>query len=584
MEEYMLLISYINRERTNINNELNINENDTELLFDLKQFIDKYSSDVRSIDLIELTNILSNIEISGRLVNSYINQVNMIISCYDLVFNPNVPNEGIKKKMLDDYNFVGRLLVNYYKIRKSVYEEKRNSLNKKLELIDKYSNMFSDGNFYVLKENMEEFIDFVTSLDIPREDVLKIIAKVSENSIEYYLNENSKNVEVIQQLETIPDNKEKEQIEKPEEIISKNVEPIQKETKIEKNEEEINLSNLLAKIKDIISNNSKYLSEYAEYKRYFHSDRIDDLKMNRYGSTMLYLSKNDIESAKYAAYPDFVVERLQLTLALAELQGLLNYALEDKVVGGEAKELSVMIEEAIKKYEEAKKKYDEVISEQNTKEDSKELSDFFKNSKNIMLLLKNKDGEFCIDKDIEHYSNVNEKEVVSQEIKNVLSKFRDIPYIDSEGYSGLATTYGGAKDKKGNRICELYDFDDKGRKIRDDSKPFRFRGTDQGRTGYIIINICKENRNKIFNLYGNPDILKGGNVILFTGVIFCNTGHDDYSMLNSNINNNKHYIDYLNAIFSDPNTDIELLSEIINDSMEKCHSYLNDSNGRERSM
>lgn len=584
MEEYMLLISYINRERTNINNELNINENDTELLFDLKQFIDKYSSDVRSIDLIELTNILSNIEISGRLVNSYINQVNMIISCYDLVFNPNVPNEGIKKKMLDDYNFVGRLLVNYYKIRKSVYEEKRNSLNKKLELIDKYSNMFSDGNFYVLKENMEEFIDFVTSLDIPREDVLKIIAKVSEKSIEYYLNENSKNVEVIQQLETIPDNKEKEQIEKPEEIISKNVEPIQKETKIEKNEEEINLSNLLAKIKDIISNNSKYLSEYAEYKKYFHSDRIDDLKMNRYGSTMLYLSKNDIESAKYAAYPDFVVERLQLTLALAELQGLLNYALEDKVVGGEAKELSVMIEEAIKKYEEAKKKYDEVISEQNTKEDSKELSDFFKNSKNIMLLLKNKDGEFCIDKDIEHYSNVNEKEVVSQEIKNVLSKFRDIPYIDSEGYSGLATTYGGAKDKKGNRICELYDFDDKGRKIRDDSKPFRFRGTDQGRTGYIIINICKENRNKLFNLYGNPDILKGGNVILFTGVIFCNAGHDDYSMLNSNINNNKHYIDYLNAIFSDPNTDIELLSEIINDSMEKCHSYLNDSNGRERSM
>ena len=135
MEEYMLLTNYLDRERNNINNELNINENDTELLFDLKQFIDKYASDVRSIDLIELTNILSNIEISGRLVNSYINQVNMIISCYDLVFNSNVPNNGIKKKMLDDYNFVGRLLVNYYKIRKSVYEEKRDSLNKKLELI-----------------------------------------------------------------------------------------------------------------------------------------------------------------------------------------------------------------------------------------------------------------------------------------------------------------------------------------------------------------------------------------------------------------------------------------------------------------
>ena len=121
MEEYMLLTNYLDRERNNINNELNINEKDTELLFDLKQFIDKYASDVRSIDLIELTNILSNIEIGGRLVNSYINQVNMIISCYDLIFNSNVPNDGIKKKMLDDYNFVGRLLVNYYKIRKSVY-------------------------------------------------------------------------------------------------------------------------------------------------------------------------------------------------------------------------------------------------------------------------------------------------------------------------------------------------------------------------------------------------------------------------------------------------------------------------------
>lgn len=584
MEEYMLLTNYLNRERININNELNINENDTKLLFDLKQFIDKYANDVRSVDLIELKNILSDIEINNDLVNSYIGQINMVTSCYDLVFNPNIPNEGIKKKMLDDYNFVGRLLVNYYKIRKSVYEEKRDSLNKKLELIDKYFNMFSDGSFYVLKENMEEFIDFVTSLDIPREDVLRIIAKVSENSIEYYLNENSKNVEIEQQLESIPDNKEQKQIETKEEIISKNVESIQEEIKIEKTEEEINLSNLLAKIKNIISNNSKYLSEYAEYRKYFHSGKTDDLKMNRYGSIIYYLNQNDIEGARFAAYPDFVVERLQLTLALAELQGLLNYALEDKVVGGEAKELSIMIEEAFKKYEESKKRYDEVVSEQYVEEDSKELSNFFKNSKNIMLLLKNKDGEFCIDKDIEHYSNVNEREVVSQEIRNVLSKFRDIPYIDSEGYSGLATTYGGAKDKKGNRICELYDFDDKGRRIRDDSKPFRFRGTDQGRTGYIIINICKENRIKLFNLYGNPDILKGGNVILFTGVIFCNAGHDDYSMLNSNINNNKHYINYLNAIFSDPNTDVELLSEIINDSMEKCHSYLNDSNGRERSI
>ena len=36
MEEYMLLTNYLDRERNNINNELNINENDTELLFDLK--------------------------------------------------------------------------------------------------------------------------------------------------------------------------------------------------------------------------------------------------------------------------------------------------------------------------------------------------------------------------------------------------------------------------------------------------------------------------------------------------------------------------------------------------------------------
>ena len=348
MSEYMLLTNYLDRERTNIKNELNINENDTELLFDLKQFIDKYASDVRSIDSIELNRILSNVEINRDLVNSYISQINMVISCYDLVFNPNILNDGIKKKMIDDYNFVGRLIVNYYKIRKSVYGEKKESLNKKLELIDKYSNMFSDGNFYVLKENMEEFIDFVTSLDIPREDVLRIISKVSENSIEYYLNESSKNVE-----------------------------PIQEETKIEKTEEEIKLSNLLTKIKDIISNNSKYLNEYIEYRKYFHSGKTDDLKMNRYGSIIYYLNQNDIEGARFAAYPDFVVERLQLTLVLVELQGLLNYTLEDKVAGGEAKELSIMIEEALKKYEEAKKRYDEVVSKLYSEEDSSELSNFF---------------------------------------------------------------------------------------------------------------------------------------------------------------------------------------------------------------
>ena len=569
MEEYVLLVNYLNRKKDNINNELEVNDEDTKLLLSLKYFIDKYSSDVRGINLIELKSILSEIEVNDSLVNSYINQINMVISCYDLVFNSNIPNEGLKKKMFEDYNFIGKLLVNYYKIRKSVYEDKKKKLVSELSIVDKYLDMFNNNKFYVFKEEIEEFIDFIISLDIPREDVLKIITKVSENSIEYYLS-----------LE----NKSEKEVE--EELVVKNVNPVQEEVKEDTkvNEDIINFSNLLAEIKDIISNNSKYLKEYDEYKKYLNSDRTDDIKMNRYGSIIHYLGANDIESAKFAAYPDFIVERFQLTLVLVELQGLLSYTLENKVVGGEAKELYDIIESTIKKYEDIKIAYEKTIDEQYTEKDFSGLNDFFKDSKNIMLLLKNNDGEFCVDKDIEHYSNVNEKEVVNQEIKNVLSKFRDIPYIDSEGYPGIATTYGGAKDKKGNRICELYDYDDRGRKIRDDSKPFRFRGTEQGRTGYIIINVCKENRNKLFELYGNSDILKGGNIILFTGVIFCNAGHDDYSMLNSNINNNKSYINYLNAIFSNPLTDIEVLSQVINESMEKCYSYLNGSNARERSM
>ena len=487
--------------------------------------------------------------------------------------------------MFEDYNFIGKLLVNYYKIRKSVYEDKKKKLVSELSIVDKYLDMFNNNKFYVFKEEIGEFIDFIISLDIPREDVLKIITKVSENSIEYYLSlENKSEKEVEEELVVKNVNPVQEEVK--EKLAVKNANSVQEEVKEDTkvNEDIINFSNLLAEIKDIISNNSKYLKEYDEYKKYLNSDRTDDIKMNRYGSIIHYLGANDIESAKFAAYPDFIVERFQLTLVLVELQGLLSYTLENKVVGGEAKELYDIIESTIKKYEDIKIAYEKTIDEQYTEKDFSGLNDFFKDSKNIMLLLKNNVGEFCVDKDIEHYSNVNEKEVVNQEIKNVLSKFRDIPYIDSEGYPGIATTYGGAKDKKGNRICELYDYDDRGRKIRDDSKPFRFRGTEQGRTGYIIINVCKENRNKLFELYGNSDILKGGNIILFTGVIFCNAGHDDYSMLNSNINNNKSYIDYLNAIFSNPLTDIEVLSQVINESMEKCYSYLNGSNARERSM
>ena len=569
MDEYVLLVNYLNRKKDDINNELEVNNDDTKLLFNLKNFIDKYSSDVRSINLNELKNILSEIELNDSLVSSYINQINMVISCYDLVFNSNIPNKGLKKKMFDDYNFIGKLLVNYYKIRKSVYEVKNKKLENELSIVDKYLVMFSNNKFYVFKEEMEKFIEFVISLDIPRDDVLKIITKVSENSIEYYLSSENKSEKEAEEL-----------------LVIENANSVQEEVKenIKVNEDVINFSNLLTKIKDIIFNNSIYLKEYDEYKKYLNGDRTDDIKMNRYGSIIHYLGANDIEGAKFAAYPDFILERFQLTLVLVELQELLSYTLENKVAGGEAKELYDIIESTIKKYEDIKIAYEKVIDDQYVEKDFSELNDFFKNSKNIMLLLKNSDGEFCIDKDIEHYSNVNEKEVVNQEIKNVLSKFRDIPYIDSEGYSGIATTYGGAKDKKGNRICELYDYDDKGKKIRDDSKPFRFRGTEQGRTGYIIINVCKENRNRLFELYGNSDILKGGNIILFTGVIFCNAGHDDYSMLNSNINNNKSYINYLNAIFSNPLTDIGVLSQVINESMEKCYSYLNGSNARERSM
>ena len=72
MDEYVLLVNYLNRKKDDINNELEVNNDDTKLLFNLKNFIDKYSSDVRSINLNELKNILSEIELNDSLVSSFI--------------------------------------------------------------------------------------------------------------------------------------------------------------------------------------------------------------------------------------------------------------------------------------------------------------------------------------------------------------------------------------------------------------------------------------------------------------------------------------------------------------------------------
>lgn len=566
MEEYMLLISYINKERSNKVSELKDNEKDTKLLFDLRCFIEKYSKDIRSVDLIELKSILSDIEINTGLVNSYINQINTIISCYDLVFNNDIPNEGLKKKMLDDYNFIGRLLVNYYKIRKSIYEENKTSLNLEISNIDKFIGMISKEKFYVSKDNINEFIEFIISLNIPRSDVLKLIAKISENSIEYYLNKDKI-------------------VESKQENIS-NIEEMQediKHIKAVETKENIEFKNLLNKVRNIITSNIKFLNELGEYKEYLNSEKTDNSKLNKYGSIIYYLNNNDIESAKLTAYPDYLLERIQLTLALAELQDLLNYALEGNKSIGEENELSEIIEDSINKYEEIKKKYDEVISIKYEEEDSKP-NELFKNSKNIMLLLKTSNGEFCIDKDIERYSNADEKDVIKRELNSVLSKFRDIPYIDSDGYSGIFSTYSGSSDTKQGKINELFYLDSTGKRRYDDLKSYRFRGSDNGRTCYIVINICKENREKLYQVYGNKELLKGGNVILFTDVICCDANHDDYSIFNTNINNNRMYINYLNEIFSNPNTDIEVLCKIINESMDKCFLYLNNGRNTERSI
>lgn len=245
-------------------------------------------------------------------------------------------------------------------------------------------------------------------------------------------------------------------------------------------------------------------------------------------------------------------------------------------------EVNSLLEKNDKFISEEKERVDEKNKTNNPVEDPVEEPDVskldvrkydIKSTKNIILMLKNNDGEFCaevsIDKTRDKQNYLIKRDALSRTIDIFQKLYYNSEYIIN--FNESRGNHGDGKVKYTSRNGnEGYD---------EELKPRRCWPAGKGRVCYIEIPICFENLRKLHLAYNNPNFLfddysKQVLVIMLveSGVVM-GASHSDYDAFNKSMRNNKDYIRKVKALFANPNTPVEVLTEIIDESSEFCKKY-----------
>jgi len=121
---------------------------------------------------------------------------------------------------------------------------------------------------------------------------------------------------------------------------------------------------------------------------------------------------------------------------------------------------------------------------------------------------------------------------------------------------------------KNKTIEEVYGF-----------KGERLRFSEYGRTGYVLVPVHPVNQKRLKKVYGDNLFSGFSSIPLIIGEIVCVANHD-YTPLTDAISKNVDYINKLISVFGDPDVDIKILTNLIENSMEECKTYAKGINSR----
>jgi len=190
-------------------------------------------------------------------------------------------------------------------------------------------------------------------------------------------------------------------------------------------------------------------------------------------------------------------------------------------------------------------------------------------TKNLILLLKESDDSFRVLNDIDNENSKNILNVKEYEFHKALQTFATYTLENRKRVlqaSQIDYTTSSSKEKT---IEETYGFDAE-----------RIRFSENGRTGYVLIPVHEENRKKLRNIYGKNIFENFGSIPMIINVICCGASHNEYEHFVKPIKDNVEQIRNVISLFTNPNTDINKLTEIIEESMEICKEYISRGQGR----
>ena len=168
-------------------------------------------------------------------------------------------------------------------------------------------------------------------------------------------------------------------------------------------------------------------------------------------------------------------------------------------------------------------------------------------TKNILVFLKDKKTEdFCMLKDLE----ANEKKDLQSLFHKALAS--NIKTLTSSYFEDIRSTQKIKKIKNNSLPTK-----------RDETYPWEVRRKDSTRMSIIFLKTCQENLEKLKTFYNLPNL---ENIILVGGIIKVADEYNKLAPLTKQIEDNRDYINQLNSLFSNPNTDIDILNKIISES------------------
>lgn len=559
------ILEYLNNYDWELDKEIRECKNNPKLN-ELKNLIKLYNDDIKSVSLSSLKEF---IEIDDDLSAKF----NYIMSCYDL-FMSYEEIDGVKEGFLDTINKIKEMLTLKYENMRIENKRKLNISMRKCSDISRLSSfirVIKKGNFstysieglFSLLENNR--LDLEENM---KEEIAIFATKAMASLRKSYLL--SKEEPVIKDQESKVVSKEpnsdktdiEEQVDSNEKTVMEELETSLEETNSSLRNEFLSLQ---VKIKDILKENRIYTDDiYSMCEK--HNISINAFKN--------YLNRSDYDSIIGLFNGEASTLYLDFIKSLYDLNDCLTLSVNDEDL-----EFSLLyIKDTIECFNTSRECY---LSSESFKNIS-DFNSFMSSANTIMLFAEDKDGNYTLD-DTLISGDKKEIEIKMQALCETIKTFGSLPYMSDNSSNNCEMTYSGSREKKaGGKITILYRNNPMRRqKKRTLDEEFgtshkKFRTSYYPRISYVVLPICTENREKLFKVFNNKNLLHSTSVIVFTALAHVKSGHDEYGILNGALDNSRDYIRNLKNLFMDPNANIDTLTDIVTESMKYAYDYMKE--------